>query len=123
MIRRRMKVVFLDELQANPTAAAKRALDLLGPIDRLVVHFDVDVIDFAECPLDENYRHGEGCTLDQTMSALFTLTSLAAFAGVTVAQLNPDHGDAELATLNGFPRGWHALCHSRAWRVYLNQTE
>ena len=105
MIRRRMKVVFLDELQADPTAAAKRALDLLGPIDRLVVHFDVDVIDFAECPLGENYRHGEGCTLDQAMSALCALASSAAFAGVTVAQLNPDHGDAELATLKRFSKG------------------
>ncbi len=104
MIRRRMQIVFLDALKADPTAAATRALDLLGPVDRLVVHFDVDVIDFAECPLGENYRHGEGCTLEQAMSALGALASSPAFAGVTVAQLNPDHGEAELATLKRFSK-------------------
>jgi len=105
MIRRRMNVVFLDELQADPLAAAKRALVLLGPVDRLVVHFDVDVIDFADCPLAENYRHGEGCTLDQAMTGLSVLASATGFAGVSVAQLNPDHGEAELATLKRFSKG------------------
>ncbi len=104
MIRRRMNVVFLDELQTDPKAAAKRALELLGPIDRLVVHFDVDVIDFAECPLSENYRHGQGCRLDQAMAAIKVLASSQGFAGVTIAQINPDHGDAELATLKQFSK-------------------
>ncbi len=102
MIRRRMKVVFLDELQADPQAAARRALDLLGPVDRLLVHFDVDVIDFAECPLGENYRHGEGATLAQATGALATLAARTEFSGVTVAQLNPDHGAANMATLKQF---------------------
>ncbi|AXX97682.1 arginase family protein [Profundibacter amoris] len=104
MIRRRMNVVFLDELQADPAAAAKRALALLGPVDRLVVHFDVDVIDFAECPLGENYRHGEGATLAQATSALAHLAAHPAFSGVTIAQLNPDHGDADMATLKRFSK-------------------
>ncbi len=102
MIRRRMKVVFLDELQADPQAAARRALDLLGPMDRLVVHFDVDVIDFAECPLGENYRHGEGATLAQATGALAILAARTEFSGVTVAQLNPDHGAENMATLKQF---------------------
>jgi arginase len=102
IIRRKLDVVFLDELQANPTAAAKRAMQLLGPVDRIVVHFDVDVIDFAECPLGENYRHGEGCTLAQAMTALSTIASTPEYAGVTVAQLNPDHGEEDLATLKLF---------------------
>ncbi len=104
MIRRRMKVVFLEELQADPAAAARRALDLLGPVDRLVVHFDVDVIDFAECPLGENYRHGEGATLAQATDALAALAATDAFAGVTVAQLNPDHGEENMATLKRFSK-------------------
>jgi len=33
-------------------------------MDRIVVHFDIDLIDFANCPLVENYRHGEGCMLE-----------------------------------------------------------
>ncbi len=102
MIRRRMKVVFLDELRTDPAAAARRALGLLGPVDRLLVHFDVDVIDFAECPLGENYRHGEGATLDQATDALALLAARPEFAGVTVSQLNPDHGEEDMETLRRF---------------------
>jgi len=46
--------------------------------------------------------HGEGCTLDQAMDGLSVLAATEGFAGVSVAQLNPDHGDAELATLKRF---------------------
>ena len=105
MIRRRMNVVFLDELQKDPEAAAKRAVGLLGPVDQILVHFDVDVIDFTDCPLAENYRHGEGCTLAQAIKALSTIAALPMFAGVTIAQLNPDHGDEDLATLKRFAKG------------------
>ncbi|NOR63477.1 MAG: arginase family protein [Rhodobacteraceae bacterium] len=113
MIRRRMKVVFLDELQKDPLAAAKRAVELLGPVDQIVVHFDVDVIDFAECPLAENYRHGEGCTLAQATDALSVIAALPAFTGLTVAQLNPDHGEEDLATLKRFAK---ALAGSLAYQ-------
>ena len=78
---------------------------MLGPVDRVVVHFDVDVIDFADCPLGEAYRHGEGCTLDQAMAAISFLASIKEFAGITVTELNPDHGEEELATLKHFSEG------------------
>ena len=106
IIRRKINVVFLDELQADPSAAAKRALQLLGPVDRVVVHFDVDVVDFADCPLGENYRHGEGCTLEQAMAAVSTIASSQAFAGITVTELNPDHGEEDLATLKAFSQSF-----------------
>lgn len=102
IIRRDIKVVSLAELKKDPLAAANRALASLGEFDRVIVHFDVDVIDFADCPLGENYRHGEGCTLDQAMAALAVVSSRKEFAGVTVAELNPDHGEEELATLKLF---------------------
>ena len=104
IIRRDIKVVALEELKDDPVAAAKQALAMLGSVDRVVVHFDVDVIDFADCPLSENYRHGTGCTLDQAMAALSVLASKQEFAGVTVTELNPDHGEEELATLKLFSK-------------------
>lgn len=106
IIRRKTNVVTLAELKADPVAAAQRALAMLGTVDRVVVHFDVDVIDFADCPLSENYRHGEGCTLDQAMAALSVLASNQAFAGITVTELNPDHGEEEFATLRHFSKGF-----------------
>ena len=106
IIRRNTKVVPLEELKADAGAAAKRALAMLGPVDRVVVHFDVDVIDFADCPLSENYRHGEGCTLEQAMAALSVLASKQEFAGVTVTELNPDHGEEDLVTLKRFSKSF-----------------
>jgi len=102
IIRENIKVVNLNELKANPIAAAKRAISLLGRVDRLVVHFDVDVIDFAECPLSENYRHGTGCTLSQAMAAISVLSARHEFTGITVTELNPDHGEEDHATLKRF---------------------
>ncbi len=106
IIRRNIHVVFLDELQKDPAAAAKRALHLLGSVDQVLVHFDVDVIDFAECPLSENYRHGEGCSLDQAMKALSEIASRDEFVGLTLTQLNPDHGEEEQATLKRFSKSF-----------------
>jgi arginase len=104
IIRREIKVVRLEELIADPATAAKRALAMLGTVDRVVVHFDVDVIDFADCPLGESYRHGEGCTLEQAMAAISVISSRQEFAGITVTELNPDHGEEEFATLMQFSK-------------------
>ena len=104
IIRRDIKVVSLDELKADPAMAAQRAFTCLGPVDRVVVHFDVDVIDFAQCPLSEGYRHGEGCSLEQAMTAILVLASKQEFAGITVTELNPDHGEEDSATLKRFSR-------------------
>jgi arginase len=53
--RRRLQVVPVDEVAADPEGAAARALAVLGEdFDRILVHFDVDVIDFTDVPLSEN---------------------------------------------------------------------
>ena len=106
IIRRKINVVGVAELKADPVAAAQRAFAMLGSVDRVVVHFDVDVIDFADCPLSENYRHGEGCTFDQAMTAISVIASKQEFAGITVTELNPDHGEDEFATLKHFSKGF-----------------
>jgi len=105
IIRRKIEVVFLDEVMADPQAAAQKAIAALGPMERIVVHFDVDVIDFTDCPIAENYRHGEGCTLDQAMAALKILAADDRFAGVTISELNPDHAEADHASVIRFAKG------------------
>ena len=54
---------------ADPAAAAA-ALSALEGCDRLVVHFDVDVIDFTDAPLSENTGRNIGLTQDQACAAL-----------------------------------------------------
>ena len=40
------------------------------------------------------------------MAALSVLASMREFGGVTVTELNPDHGEEELATLKLFSRSF-----------------
>ena len=58
---RGIRVVPVDEVAADPEGAAARARALIEDrCDRLLVHFDVDVIDFTDVPLSENTGRNEG---------------------------------------------------------------
>lgn len=87
-----LAVVPAEEVQADPAAAAGRALAAVAPrADRVVVHFDVDVVDFTDTPLSENWGRNEGVSYDAALSALATLCASPAVCGLTVTELNPDH--------------------------------
>jgi arginase len=85
-------VVQVDEVAADPDAAAARALALLEDrADRLLVHFDVDVVDFTDTPLSENPGRNEGLAYEAAMAALEALLGSPMLAGLTITELNPDH--------------------------------
>ena len=82
----------MDEVRADPAGAAGRALEsLTSRFDRILVHFDVDVVDFTDTPLSENPGRNEGIPYEQAATALAVLLASPALAGVTVTELNPDH--------------------------------
>jgi arginase len=58
------------------------------------VHFDVDVIDFTDTPLSENWGRNEGIPYDAAAAALRTLLASPKLAAVTITELNPDHVEA-----------------------------
>jgi arginase len=90
-----MQVIPAGEVAADPTTAAARALALLEtPGEPLLVHFDVDVIDFTDTPLSENWGRNEGIPYDAAAVALRTLLGSPGLAGLTVTELNPDHVEA-----------------------------
>lgn len=90
-----LEVIPASEVAADPTTAAARALALLEtPGESLLVHFDVDVIDFTDTPLSENWGRNEGITYDVTATALRTLLAAPRLAGLTVTELNPAHVEA-----------------------------
>jgi arginase len=100
-----MKVIPADEVAADPAAAAARALALLDGHGRsLLVHFDVDVVDFTDTPLSENWGRNEGIPYDAAASALHTLLASPVLAGVTVTELNPDHIEAGSGSLERLVR-------------------
>jgi len=86
-----LEAIPVDEVRDDPAGAAKRALDILADADRLLVHFDVDVVDFTDTPLSENTGRNEGIAYAQAAAALEVLLASPALAGVTVTELNPDH--------------------------------
>jgi arginase len=100
MERRGLARVPVDEVAADPEGTAQRALDEFGGrFERLLVHFDVDTVDFNDAPLSENTGRGEGLALDTAMRALRVLAGSERLAAVTVTELNPLHGDEEGRTI------------------------
>jgi arginase len=101
--RRGLSVVPVDEVAADPEGAAARACaSLEDRCDRLLVHFDVDVIDFTDAPLSENTGRNEGLAYAHAMRALDRLLASPKLAGLTITELNPDH--AEAGSLERFAR-------------------
>jgi arginase len=70
--------------------------------DRLVVHFDVDTIDFVDAPLSENTGRNTGLSLQEAMRALSGLLASPKLAALTITELNPDHGAEDGSTLAQF---------------------
>jgi arginase len=97
----------MDDVARDPTAAATRALGWAGRrFDRLVIHFDVDVVDFTDAPLSENTGRNIGLSLTDALRALGDLLRDPRVSAVTVTELNPDHGEPGDATLTRFVAGF-----------------
>jgi arginase len=106
MERRGLARVSVDEVAADPEGAARRAIDEFGArFSRLLVHFDVDTIDFNDAPLSENTGRGEGLPLDVALRALRVLVAGERLAALTVTELNPLHGDEEGHTIGRLVAG------------------
>lgn len=88
----------LEEVGREPESAAQRAVEWGRRFDRLLVHLDVDVLDYASFPIAENTRRGVGLDLPTLHRALATLLRAPNFAALTVAEVNPDHAPDEKTT-------------------------
>jgi arginase len=90
--RRRISVVSAEQVADDPVAAADQARVLIeGRCDRLLVHFDVDVIDFTDVPLSENWGRNVGIDYEDAIASLGVLLASERLVGLTITELNPDH--------------------------------
>jgi arginase len=90
--RRGISVVSADEVAEDPVAAADQARALVEDrCDRLLVHLDVDVIDFTDVPLSENWGRNVGVAYEDAVASLGVLLASDRLAGLTITELNPDH--------------------------------
>jgi len=98
-----LREVRLAQVAADPSgSAAEVASGWARQFDRLLVHLDVDIVDFADTPLAENTRRHVGLRFDQLIPALGALLRAPNFCALTVCELNPDHGEGDGSTLANF---------------------
>ncbi len=98
-----LSAVPVDVVAADPEGAAARAVESIeGRFDRLLVHFDVDVIDFTDVPLSENWGRNEGLAYATALRALTVLVGTNRLAGLTITELNPDHVEEGANALERF---------------------
>jgi arginase len=74
---------------------AERALALLADATRVIVHLDVDVVDFVDAPLSENTGRNVGVPLANVAAALPVLMTDRRTAALTVTELNPVHAASD----------------------------
>ncbi|WP_104106169.1 arginase family protein [Nocardioides sp. 616] len=89
-----------DEVRDDPVEAAIGVVKgWAAQFDRVLVHLDVDVVDFADAPLAENTRRNVGLKLETVLAALEVLVAAPNWCGLTVCEVNPDHGEPDGSTL------------------------
>jgi arginase len=104
--RRGLKSTPVEDVAPDPEGAAARALEEMeSRFDLLLVHFDVDTVDFTDLPLSENPGRNEGLPFDSAVRALGTLLGSDRLAAVTVTEFNPYHGDDDGSTAEALAEG------------------
>ena len=97
---RQLATVPVEQVARDPVPAAHDAIRRLeAHCEHLLVHFDVDVIDFTDTPLSENWGRNVGLSFKDAIAALIEVLSAPKLAGLTVTELNPDHVEPGTRTL------------------------
>jgi arginase len=95
----------LETVQADPVGAARALADWAAEHKAILVHLDVDVLDYLLFPLAENTRRNIGLSLDQLLGSLQEMLQFPNLIGLTIAEINPDHGLDDGSTLRDFVQG------------------
>jgi arginase len=102
---REIATSILAEVTKSPVKCAEAVLfQWAAKFERFLVHFDVDVIDYNELPLAENYSKNKGLLYHHAMELLEVWLQSPKFGGLTVTEINPDHGAEDGSTLQSFAR-------------------
>jgi arginase len=99
---RRIEMIPLSEVAADPRAAAQKAVSWSRGFEKLLVHVDLDVLDYLDMPLAENNRRNWGLKFEQLMQAMHVIVQAPNWATLTICELNPDHGESDGSTLRTF---------------------
>jgi arginase len=90
-----LKAVRRAEVAADPHGAALLALDWARAYEIVLIHLDIDVLDFVDFPIAENSRREPGLSFDALSAALALLAHAPNFGALTITEVNPDHAPDE----------------------------
>jgi arginase len=92
--------VRLARVAADPPGAARSVVARWAPrFGQLLIHVDVDVLDYVDFPIAENTRRNEGLKFFQLVAALRELVAAPNRVGLTICEVNPDHAELDGSTL------------------------
>jgi arginase len=94
----------LTEIKSSLTEASEKAVDWSNQFECILIHLDVDVLDYLDIPLAENYRRNTGLTFKQLVEALAILLKDTNWMALTVTEINPDHGESDGSTIKTFTK-------------------
>jgi arginase len=96
----------LADVASDPAGAARViAQGWARRFERVLIHVDVDVLDYLDLPIAEETRRNRGLRFAQLLASLRELVSTPGWIGMTVCEVNPDHGEADGSTLRTFGEG------------------
>jgi arginase len=97
--------VRLADVITDPSRAAEAVVaGWARQFEQLLVHLDVDVLDFVDMPLAENSRRNTGLLFHQLVASLRVFLRSPNWVALTVCELNPDHGESDGSTLRTFAK-------------------
>ena len=98
--------VRLADVAADPAGTARAvAREWATRFDRVLVHVDVDVLDYLDLPVAEETRRNRGLRFTQLVAALRELVAAPNWVALTLCEVNPDHGESDGSTLRRLNEG------------------
>jgi arginase len=101
-----LHVHWVDEIKGRARHAGLEALaQIEDRVDRLLVHFDVDVMDFIDFPAADFPTINAGLTLVEALECVEVFAHHPKFAALTICEFNPDHVDEDHQLVRRFVEG------------------
>ncbi|MGH2381562.1 MAG: arginase family protein [Candidatus Limnocylindria bacterium] len=103
---RGIEEVPLAQVAADPKRAARSVIEgWARRFGRLLIHVDVDVLDYLDLPIAENTRRNTGLRFSQLVAVLREFVAAPNWGALTICEVNPDHGELDGSTLRTFNEG------------------
>lgn len=92
----------IAEVRADVDVVCTRVVRWAAQFERALIHFDVDVLTFAEFPIAENVRRCEGLALHEALAVIEAVAALPNWRALTITEVNPDHAPDEQSAFREF---------------------